>query len=271
MALELWQMTNWLQPIPYVVDQYITEYDMAKANISVLYQVGAIDKGLYNKLFNSEKFFREKYIGMMERNNPKISEIKANAIAQYRKRFIEENNIPDNSILSIKNDALFILGPRCNITHFDEVVDFRVSNSYNLFMKLNRLEIYYGVNSFTGEEVFDVKGINDRKLELHRNGMASFLCDVFYNLLASGSQSAINICNQFLNGLLNRKIGIEYYRDFNADSSYRLISRNSVWELPCASPDMIPYLDICVNVNIVRELMGYLSDIYLTEINKAGC
>ena len=267
---ELWQMANWLQPVPYIVGQYITEYDMSKANISVLYQAGVINKDLYNELYNSEKFYREKYIGMMERNNPKISEIKADYIAKYRKAFIESNEISDNEILAIKNDAIFVLGQRRNITHFDEVVNFRIANVYNLYMKIGIIELYYGVDSITGEEIFDVKGINDRKLELHRNGMAYILCDTFYTLLTSGAQEAINVCEQFLYGLLNRQLGIDFYREFNADSAYRFMSGFSCFEIPNISPDMVKYVDISTNVNFIRKLLGNLSDIYLTEINKAG-
>ena len=67
----LWSKSSYIAALPYVVGQYITEYDMSKANISVLLYKGVIDKKLYDELYNSDKFYREKYIGMMQRNNPK--------------------------------------------------------------------------------------------------------------------------------------------------------------------------------------------------------
>ena len=265
----LWSKSSYIAALPYVVGQYITEYDMSKANISVLLYKGVIDKKLYDELYNSDKFYREKYIGMMERNNPKISEIKADYIAKYRKAFIESNGISDNEILAIKNDAIFVLGEKCNYTKFDEIVNFRVANKYNAFMKIGNLELYYGIDSFTENENFDVKGIKDEKLEWHRDGMAAFVCDVFYRLLTRGSQDALKYSQEFLSCLLRRTLPASFYRDFNAESMYSFISMNSRFTLPNIADNMIQYVDISTNVNFTRGILGILSDIYLSEQNRS--
>lgn len=265
----LWSKSSYIAALPYVVGQYITEYDMSKANISVLLYKGVIDKKLYDELYNSDKFYREKYIGMMQRNNPKISEIKSEGIAEFRKKFIEANELTDDRILSIKSDAIFVLGEKCNYTKFDDIVNFRVANKYNAFMKIGNLELYYGIDSFTENENFDVKGIKDEKLEWHRDGMATFICDVFYRLLTRGSQDALKYSQEFLSCLLRRTLPASFYRDFNAESMYSFISMNSRFTLPNIADNMIQYVDISTNVNFTRGILGILSDIYLSEQNRS--
>ena len=265
----LWSKSSYIAALPYVVGQYITEYDMAKANISVLLYKGVIDEKLYNELYNSDKFYREKYIGMMQKYNPKISEIKSEGIAEFRKKFIEANELTDDRILSIKSDAIFVLGEKCKHTQFDSIVNFRVANKYNTFMKIGNLELYYGIDLFTGNENFDVKGIRDDKLELHRGGMAAFTCDAFYRLLTRGSQDALRYSQEFLCSFLGRTLPVSFYRDFNAESMYSFVSMNSRFTLPSISDDMIPYVDISTNVNFIRGILGILSDIYLSEQNRS--
>ena len=70
-AIEIASKMNYLTPSRYVSGRII-EYDLEKANISILYSKGMIDKDKYDLLYNSPKMFREIMIGNMIKDNREI-------------------------------------------------------------------------------------------------------------------------------------------------------------------------------------------------------
>ena len=262
-----WSKTNYLAPIPYVVNSYITEYDISKANINILYYYGVINDEMYNMLYNCDKMQREVYVGKMERSHPEISDIKANGIKEFRHKFFSANNIQDSELLSIKNDAIYVIGKKCQFTKFDNV-EFRESNVYTTYMRLPRLELYYSFDPITNNEVLDIKGIKDAALELHREYMVSFLCDVCYKLQNSSVEEAIKTNNELLEAILTRQIDVRFFREFNGESMYRMSSRFSTFFINNAVQSDIDYLDPACNIEILRCISSILSDIYLSKFNK---
>ena len=92
-------------------------------------------------------------------------------------------------------------------------------------MKLNNIEIYFYSNIANDQMVIDVKGINNNKLELHQNGMASIIASVMSYIEA--------------NDINGRNYSVD-----NIDESY------------------IPKLNIGCNLQILRTLYGYLTRIF---------
>ena len=263
----LWQKDNYSSAVSYIAGQYITEYDISKANISVLYYMGAIDKSLYEFLYHADKQYREVFIGKMQRDNPKISETKAEGIRLFRKRFFEANGLTDGRVLAIKSDAIFVIGDRCQYTKFDNV-EFKIANVYTVFARLGRLEIYYGFDNITGNEVIDVKGIKDSKLELHREYMITHLCDVFYKLQTCSIEEAIKMNSELLDALLTRHAEVGFYREFNADSQFRMSTGYSTFYMMNMYQDEVQLVDPCVNVSVLQNVSSILSDIYLSKFGK---
>lgn len=259
----LWSKTNYLAPYPCITNKYITEYDISKANINILLYYGAIDKQLYDTLYNADKKYREIYIGKMEAANVEITKIKANGIKEFRHKFFEANNLLDKDILAIKNDAIFVIGSECRITQFDNIV-FNKSNVYTSYMKIGGLEAYYGFDPMSGDEVLDIKGIKDDKLELHRGFMVAHLCNVFYNLQTSSIENAIKINSEFLDSFLTRLLDIGYYREFNALSKFRFNTKFNSFTMDYISKDEVQYVDLSTNSNVLRNISGCLSSLYFT-------
>lgn len=260
---EIWKRSNYISNIPYIVGQYITEYDIIKANINVLLFMGAISRELYDNLYNSDKHYREVYIGMMQRNDPRISELKSQGIEEFRKRFIQSNHLSDGDILSIKSDAIFVIGNPCQCTKFENI-EFRIANHYDAYIRIGNLEIYYGYDRMNGEETIDVKGINDGMLELHRNYMMKFLCDMFYKLLSSGAEEAIKLSQQYLEVILTKSSPDPgYYRDFNILSGYVFRSHVNSYVVSNINSIDIPLVDTSTNIRFLQDLLSILSDIYL--------
>lgn len=265
MALSnLWSKINYLAPYPCITNTYITEYDISKANINILLYYGVIDQDKYNMLYNMDKKDREVYVGKMEKYNPKITEIKANGIKHFRQQFFESNELENKDILAIKNDAIYVIGKDCKYTQFSNIV-FRRANVYTGYMKLGGLEVYYSYDPISGNELLDIKGIKDEKLELHREYMVSHLCDVFYRLQTSSVDESIKSNSDLLERLLSRSLPKGFYREFNADSKYRFNSSFSTFVVDDIDDNYIPLLDLSTNINVLRNISGCLSTIYFSH------
>lgn len=264
----LWENINYSSSIPYVINKYITEYDIQKANISVLFHEGVIDESTYNMLYASDRDYRERYIGIMEKFDNSVYSKLSEGIIKFKRLFCEANDLNDEDILSIKNDAIYVIGKKCKYTQFDNII-FNDKTVYTLFVRLNRLEIYYDYDKIRNNEIIDVKGINDNILPLHKDFMISFLCDVFYRLQCSTVEDAIKCCSTFYEEYVGRKLDIGFYREFNADSKYRINSSNSSFYLDDILPSYLGAIDISTNLDLLRSLYSILADIYIDRRRKS--
>lgn len=258
------QYKNYLAPIPYLVNHYIREYDISKANLNIFYYKGIITKEEYDLILTFPKQQREIYFGYMQKDKEK-AELLSEGLAEFRQRFIEENNIPDYSILSVKSDAIYLIDVIPSITKFDNV-EFMLKNTYTSFFNVNKLEIYYGLDPINNIEHLDIKGINDEKLLLHQDYMIQFLCSIFYSIQTNLVGNTLEIINDFSQKYCNRELPIGFYRELNADSMFRF-SRQDGSQFLCdpVGETMIPFINIITNYNVIRELYGIVSTIHFNK------
>lgn len=270
---ELYNKTNYLLNVPYLSSTYITEYDLSKANISALKYMGYLSDEDYNFLYNADKLYREVYIGKLERVDKKVSDLKKQGILEARKKLFFKNNLQDSEILSIKNDAVFIIGDRPIVNSFD-IFKFNIKNRYTFFMvTTNKLEIYYKYDPISGEEIFDVKGINDNILEYHRNYMISFLCQIFYLLQTNTVEYTLRYFNDFYEKFVNFRLDSGYYREFDCYSMYRVNrpEKNISFGLPYIDNETIrnsinnKLIDINCNTLLLRDVYSVLADLYFNS------
>ena len=65
---DLYRNQNYSAPIGYLFDKHIVEYDISKANISIMYDHGMIDQATYLRLLNAPRQQRQYEIGMMQKD-----------------------------------------------------------------------------------------------------------------------------------------------------------------------------------------------------------
>ena len=111
----LWKSKNYLMPVPYLIAHHIYEYDIQKANISVLRELNLIDEDYYQRLYKLPRMQRQVEIGYLIKYTDGLSDKLSEGIASFRKSFFEANNIEDEDILSIKNDAIFVIDKTPNV------------------------------------------------------------------------------------------------------------------------------------------------------------
>lgn len=258
---ELYKHKNYLMPISYSISVPIYEYDISKANINILYNKKILSLEEYNRLKFMSRMDRQISVGSMQKANPQLITILADGIIEFKKRFFEANNIIDREILSIKNDAVFVMHRTMPITKFENI-EFVLKNSYSLYMKINNIEMYYRSDQINGCDIIDIKGINDNTLKLHENGMLVLLSDIFEKLDCGDPRAAIQVFNEYYSKYIARALPIEYYRSFDSNSMYTINAFQYMYEVPYATD--ISVLNISYNLNFLRALYGYLSYIYLS-------
>lgn len=261
----LWDKKNYLLDIQYLIATNITEYDIRKANISVLYSEGVIDKSYYEYLYKADRMTRQIEIGYMIRDDKNISDILSKGIAKYRKLFFEKNQLTDMDILSIKNDAVFVIKKKPTNTVFGNI-EFVQKNTYSSFAKLLKNEVYFKSDSINDCMNIDIKGISDEKLVLHQDYILSVIANVMYYIEVGDIKTGIDYITEFYNLYLSRSLPIGYYRGFNDESKYVIKAGLSYYTMDVCLDNMKHAIDIEYNLNIIRELYGLLVSIYLNRV-----
>ena len=263
----------------FLLSNYIREYDLSKANISVLYASKVIDEDTYNRLLVSDKMDREIEIGKMIRKDSSIQDTLSKGIIEAKKLLFEANQIQDNEVLSIKNDAVFIIGrPLYNTVFLNGLLTFNNKNNYNSYYRLGTYE-YYGYNINDAYDI-DIKGIGSKR-SLHEKYMIDFFkyCFLFLTLKSLKKiycfymaeqvniREILDLVKGFYTDYVCLKLANGYYRPLNSE---RYLLRNMLQYCPPQEVDEVreedkKYIDISYNLNILRELHQCYSTVYFNK------
>jgi len=214
----LYEKLNYLTPLDSVINK-IYEYDMKSAGFSVIKKYKLLSKSVIADLEKMNKKSQREMIGILQINNKKLKKDIPKHIKQIRKLFFEMNNIQEHEVLSIKNDAIFIIGRKLRYTKFDGV-DFVIKNTYDIYHQIENFECYYNKR----EERLDIKGINDSTVEDHMKGICTFIMDCFDYIILGRYDSLRKYLKQFAQDYKSRKLPLIYYKEFNHINKYRIQS-----------------------------------------------
>lgn len=214
---ELYRKRSYLIKKNLIIDR-IYEYDIRSANISALRWSGHFPNDQLDILENLPKMEREVAVGKMIRANKKFQSIIHKGIFQARERLFRYNHIQDEDVLSIKNDAVFVIGKNLKECKFGPM-EFRKKNQYAAFMKLDKLELYYDKRHKT----VDIKGVRDEVLENkdHKEGMIQFFVSVMNFLVMDQRPRLREYLIEFVHDYKNLELPYQYYRELNRDNCYR--------------------------------------------------
>ena len=264
--MELWQHVNYTSDISYLNNVFIFEYDIQKANINVLYSKNIIDQATYEFLEKSERMVRQVYVGKLQKDSAVANALKQ-GILEAKKNLFEANAIQDYEVLSIKNDAVFIIGRVLKTTDFG-LIHFIPKNKYTGFYKVLNYEFYYFYNSITKEEYLEVKGIGDKALQKHKDYFYQFLKDLFYTIQCNGIEVALRLMKDYYMQYINLQLPVGHYRIFNPESDYHFKVRTAMgtgFGMDEASDNVKPALDISYNLKILLELQKILNNMYFNK------
>lgn len=261
---QLWKCINYLQPIYLLKSTLIYEYDIEKANISVLLDGGYISQDYYNWLSKQDRMVRQVIIGKMERDNNSITKAKQQGIEEAKRQLFQSNNIKDVEVLAIKNDAVFVTRELTNLQF--KHVKFTLRNRYTMYMKVFRSELYYLYDLGSKEEVLHIKGINDEVLKLHEEYFISFLKDLFNLYQVNGVIPAINLLQEFYKDYMSRSLDLNFYRDITT-GNFLLNTGSSMYEYYSEIPNdrIRQIVNISNNGSFLREIAKILYMDYASE------
>lgn len=269
MSSNLYQKINYKSGIKYLVSTHIREYDISKANINVLYEKKLLSYEQYIKLYNAPNYERKVKVGLILKKHPEYVNILKEGIIEAKEKFFRANNIQDEDVLSIKNDAIFLINKIAHVTQFGNI-QFLMKNLYTSYYNINNIEFYYFFESYTGREKLDVKGISDKQLEKHKEYFLEFLQVCFNSAEIENIEETIDIVTNFYNRYINLKLDIGYYRELNSLSNFSIKSYSdfSKFYAEFLPQDKILNIDISYNLNMIRFLFQYYSLIQIEQKNK---
>lgn len=251
----LWDKTTYTADISYLTNVFIYEYDISKANINILFTKGVINEATYKFLYEAQRMVRQVYVGKLCKDT-KVSNILKAGIIEAKKMFFEANNIEDRDVLSIKNDAVFLINKKPQITKFG-LIEFKEKNVYTSFFKIINMEYYYYYNNVTKEEYIDIKGISDSAMEMHKDYFLQLLKDIFYSIQVNGPEISLRMLKEYYNEYARLELPVEHYRRFNSESMFhfKFISGTGTgYSIASISEDEKPLIDISYNLAILMNL-----------------
>ena len=250
MSSELYKSTNYIIKEPLILNANIIEYDISKANINALYCYDMISTEEYNSLYGLDKRSREIVIGRKiatrgTDDNPlseqeveyriKLASTIKDGIMEAKRLLFETNGIQDSNVIRIANDAIYVnnMNP-LQFTSFDinnngRFMTFARKKQFNMVLNLERVSIFIFDNPLSDSIDVDIKGISDDKLYLNEP-FIQFICEIMSSLQSSDKPSTLQLFNSFYEPYIKKELPIEYYREFNSMSSYRIITGNYLVE-----------------------------------------
>ena len=244
--------------IPYLIGTYIREYDISKANINVLYSKKKISKQQYEFLYSCPKLQREILVGKMRKEDPDLTQVLKEGIRKARNQLYLQNQLTEENILSVKNDAVFVIDRDLRQTQFG-TIRFVKKNTYTSFYKIYSMEFYY---SSLEQEILDVKGMGD-SLQYHEQYFGDLLKFLFYEAERETPIKYIKTLSTCIRNYTELKYSFPYYREFNNRSKYKskiqLAGEQYYFSALPNGYDPIG-LDISYNFGILMSLYTYATE-----------
>ena len=263
----LWSKVNYASYMQCLIDTQIRVYDITKANISVLRETEVISQDEYVHLFNADKLEREIYIGKLQGSRPEVSKVLADGIINAKRVFISSNNIDDNDILEINNDAVYLIGNKpVPVQQVSPFVYFKLAEQYTSFYKVKDIRYYYYANMMTRTEYLNPKGLGKARA-LHEAYMLDFLKVLFYTAQFQGTQEALKLLSAFYEQYTNKTLDIAYYRNLNPASRYniKMFDKYASYQTDIITSQNLRLIDPSYNEKILREFNKLLIERYLKE------
>lgn len=214
---ELWKRSAYLTKKTQIIHR-IYEYDIRSANTSSLRMAHRLKSATLDELEQLPRHDREVRVGMMISKDKSIGKVIKREISRAKRSLFIANGIQDDEVLSIKNDAVFIIGRRLTETEFGCMV-FKEKNVYSGYLYAEKMELYYNRKTRT----VDIKGIKDEIVQDpdHQQGMVIFLATVMEHLVMDRMDALRRYLIQFTDDYKSKRLPVMYYKEMNGENIYR--------------------------------------------------
>lgn len=203
--------------IMYIAGESIIEYDIKSAGFNICKQFKLLSPEKIQQLEELNKNDRHVAIGKLQRKDKSLSEKLKEGFMKCREAFFKYNSIMDEDILSIKKDAIFVIGKTCKCLKFGEYIEFVPKHVFHSYIFINDIEFYIGENEFA------CKGIRDEFLPLHSDYMIDLITEFMELLRRYNKAKALKFIKEVASAYRNKQLEMGYYRELNNESLFRPI------------------------------------------------
>lgn len=201
------------------LNKKVYEFDIRNAGLSIIKSFNLLPEEEILYIESLSKFDSNVYIGKLRRNDKEFSTNLSKHLRQTVSDFITINNIRDEDILSIKNDAVFI------ISNFNPIkqqtinnIFFKLENIFTSYYNLNNIEFYYK----SDKNILISKGIKEDIFEdLNTKYFVDWLKLIFRLMESNNKKALLKELKDFQYKYLNILLPIQYYCEFKNDNMYR--------------------------------------------------
>lgn len=274
MSSTLWGRRYYSAPIDYLNSIYIREYDIRKADISIFLSKGVISQQDYDFYARIPNTARNINMGLLQQSNPTLKDILAKGIEEARHNFFEYNNIQDHEVLSIQNDAIWLINKIPTTTSFG-VVNFIPKSVYTSYYRLPKKfnkEFFYYLDKVHGEEYLTIKGMGNIAQAMHKQYMTDFLLTLFNSIELYPIEDGINLIQVFYDRYIKKELDINYYRKYGGLGEFVSNLRSPVmqdrYNFMGMDQKHIDMIDISYNAFMLIEFYKIVSSIYFNSRKK---
>ena len=200
------------------LNKKIYEFDIRNAGLSIIKEFNLLPIEEILHIESLSKFESNIYVGKL-RYNKEFSNNLSKYLRQTVSDFITINNILEEDILSIKNDAVFITSNTNPIKQQTiNNIFFKLENIFTSYYNLNNIEFYYK----SDKNILISKGINESIFEdINTKYFVDWLKLIFRLMESSNKKALLKELKDFQYKYLNRLLPIQYYCEFKNDNWYR--------------------------------------------------
>ena len=240
----------------FIIGKRIIEYDMKSANLNLCRYYKLLPEEELSKIECMNKEERVVYVGKLERNDRDFSKKLSEAFKSMRMEFFIANGIVDSDILSIKRDAIFVIGKKCRNNKFKNVT-FVEKNVYSSYHNLNGIEFYYNSKN----DVLDVKGITNESLYQYQK-FINILKRIFGLLELNKREEFTKFIKRFTEDYKNKRLSYEYYKEFKPNGEYALIQNDTLYQYTLSSVDRSVDDKLSINYNYLTYILPIIQRHY---------
>lgn len=198
----------------------IREYDMVDAGFSIIKEYKLLPPDKIEELSMLPKKDKNIAIGKINGKNKELS-LKFHASFKLMiQKFFEINKIEEDHVLSVKRDAVFLKSKIARHTKLTKHIHFKLKHKFTSYINLNGIECYYD----SDKDVLTVKNIGGNVFKFN-NGILLIIKEYMLIKEKIGKRKNSSVYVKLMtlrDDYVNRRLGNEYYREFNRDAVYRL-------------------------------------------------
>lgn len=167
-------------------------------------------------------------------------------------RYLESYKIDPEQILYYDDHKLFI--------HDFELNDNELNvDEYDNFIRIGRIVMLSKYDMFGMKKL--IVGLDSHSISLHENYMLATIFEIMRMVANGYIDTAVAKLNTLYRDYVNRELHLEFYREFNNQSKFKVCSMNYIYLID-TTPDDIRSLDISYNETVIRYLASLIWGVY---------